>query len=46
MIFIKILKDKQRKILVVFDDMIADMLSNKKLQQKVVGYRVIWRTYL
>ena len=33
MIFIKILKntDKKRKILIVFDDMIADMLSNKKL---------------
>ena len=34
MIFIKILKsnpDKKHKILIVFDDMIADMLSNKKL---------------
>ena len=24
--------NKKRKILIVFDDMIADMLSNKKLQ--------------
>ena len=35
MIFIKILKNtiqiKKRKILIVFDDMIADVLSNKKL---------------
>ena len=35
MIFIKILKKnnpgRERKILIVFDDMIADMLSNKKL---------------
>ena len=35
MIFIKILKTiiqiKNKKILIVFDDMIADMLSNKKL---------------
>ena len=34
-IFIKTLKNKtqikKRKILIVFDDMIADMLSNKKL---------------
>ena len=34
MVFIKTLKDttqiKKRKILIVFDDMIADMLSNKK----------------
>ena len=34
-IFIKILKkeynqNKNRKILIIFDDMIADMLSNKK----------------
>ena len=35
MIFIKILKNKiqvkKSKILIVFDDMIANMLSNKKL---------------
>ena len=34
MIFIKTLKNttqKKRKILIVFDDMIADMLSNKRL---------------
>ena len=35
MIFIKILQNtssnKKRKVLIVFDDMIADMLSNKKL---------------
>ena len=35
MIFIKILRNaiqiKKRKILIVFDDMIADMPSNKKL---------------
>ena len=35
MIFIKILKKnnpgREHKILIVFDDMIADMLSNKKL---------------
>ena len=34
MIFIKILKNaillKNKKILIIFDDMIADMLSNKK----------------
>ena len=27
--------DKERQILIVFDDLIADMLSNKKLQQIV-----------
>ena len=27
--------NKKRKILIVFDDMIADMLSNKKLNPKV-----------
>ena len=31
MIFIKILNNTKRKILIVFDDMIADMLGNKKL---------------
>ena len=35
MIFIKLLKEnnsnKKRKILIIFDDMIADILSNKKL---------------
>ena len=38
-IFIKILKNtiqiKTRKILIVFDDMIADILSNKKLNSIV-----------
>ena len=38
MIFIKILKHtiqiKKRKILIVFDDMIADMFSNKDLVTK------------
>ena len=27
--------DKERQILIVFDDLIADMLRNKKLQQIV-----------
>ena len=27
--------DKERQILIVFDDLIADMLSNKKFQQIV-----------
>ena len=27
--------DKERKILIVFDDMIADMISNKKLNSIV-----------
>ena len=27
--------NKQRKILIVFDDMIADMISNRKLNPKV-----------
>ena len=39
MIFIKTLKNttqiKKRKILIVFDDMIADMLSNNKLNPLV-----------
>ena len=37
MIFIKTLKNpnKKRKILIAFDDMIADMLSNKKLNSIV-----------
>ena len=38
MIFIKTQKNttkKKRKILIVFDDMIVDMLSNKKLNQIV-----------
>ena len=37
-IFIKILKDtiqKKGKIFIVFDDMIADMISNKKLNSIV-----------
>ena len=39
LIFIKKMEDynptKRRKILIIFDDMIADMLSNKKLNPKV-----------
>ena len=39
MIFIKLLKNtiqiKKSKILIVFDDMIADMLSNKRLNPVV-----------
>ena len=35
MIFMKRLKNKKRKILIVFDDMIANMLSNKKLNPVV-----------
>ena len=36
MIFMRILKNtnKKRKILIAFDDMIAEMLSNKKLNRK------------
>ena len=33
--------DKENKILIVFDDMIADMINNKKLLkkfQKMLGY--------
>ena len=37
--FIKILKntiqEKKRKVLIVFDDMIADMINNKKINPKV-----------
>ena len=33
MIFIKILKNIIEKMLIVFDDIIADMLGNKKLNQ-------------
>ena len=29
---------KKRKILIVFDDMIADMINNKKLQQIVLNH--------
>ena len=29
--------DKDRKILIVFDDMIADMINNKKLNSIVTG---------
>ena len=40
MIFIKILKNtnKKRKIIIAFDNMIADMLSNKKLNPVVFRY--------
>ena len=30
--------NKKRKVLIVFDDMIADMLSNKKLIQWQLNY--------
>ena len=30
--------DKERKILIVFDDMIADMINNKKLNSIVTGF--------
>ena len=35
---------KKRKILIVFDDMIADMLSNKKLNQVVTELFIRERT--
>ena len=41
MTFIRILKNTIKikgKILVVFDDMIADMLSNKNLNQQQLSY--------
>ena len=31
---------KENKILIVFDDMIADMIHNKKLNS--IGYRIIY----
>ena len=40
MIFMKTLKNK-RKILIVFDDMIADVLSNKKLSPVATEYVTI-----
>ena len=30
--------DKEYKILIVFDDIIADMINNKKLNSKVTAY--------
>ena len=30
--------DKERKILIVFDDMIADMINNKKLNSIITGF--------
>ena len=46
MIFVKILKStiqiKKRKILIVFDDMIADMLSNKKLNPIVTELFILF----
>ena len=33
--------DKERQILIVFDDLIADMLSNKKLQQIVTEIYIL-----
>ena len=50
MIFIKILKNtvqiKEYKILIVFDDMIADMLSNKKFYPIVTELFIYerWKT--
>ena len=49
MIFIKILKstvlhNKKRKILIIFDDMIADMLSNKKLNPMVTELFITGRS--
>ena len=42
MIFIKVLKNKiqikKQKILIAFDDMIADMFSNEKLNPIVTNY--------
>ena len=35
--------DKKRKILIVFDDMIADVLSNKKLNPIVTELFIRWR---
>ena len=31
--------DKECKILIVFDDIIADMINNKKLNSKVTAYQ-------
>ena len=43
-IFIGILKkcktDKERKISILFDDVIADMLSNKKLNEFIRGRKL------
>ena len=36
MIFIKNIEERKRKILIVFDGLIAYMLSNKKLNTKVI----------
>ena len=49
-IFIKILKNcspnKQRKILIVFDDVTADMFSNKNLRgRKLNNYLVLSQFY-
>ena len=30
--------DKERKILIVFDDMVADMINNKKLNSIITGF--------
>ena len=32
--------NKRRKLLIVFDDMTADMLSNKKLNPVVIGWKL------
>ena len=50
MIFIKILKNtiqiKNKKILIAFDDMIADMFSNKKLTPIVTELFISGRKFL
>ena len=35
--------DKERKILIVFGDMIADMINNKKLDSTVTELFIRWR---
>ena len=41
--FIKINLGKKRKVLIVFDDIIADMISNKKLNPIVTELFIIRR---
>ena len=36
-ILVNILQEKKRKVLIVFDDIIADMINNKKLNSVVTG---------
>ena len=35
--------DKERKIIIVFGDMIADMINNKKLDSTVTELFIRWR---